>query len=67
MTDDQYDDDFDAEEWPEGGCDNCGGSTPEELAAAATGRSLTPVCACAIGQGADAEDCRCGPITDDEN
>jgi hypothetical protein len=51
----------DAEEWQEGQCDGCSGSTPEELEQAASGRSIMPVCACAIGQGADSEHCRCGP------
>lgn len=55
--DDEHDEDDDAtvddEEWQEGQCDNCTG-----------GQVSTPLgalyCACAIGQGADAEDCRCG-------
>ena len=51
-------------EWTEGECDRCGGSTPEELARAASGRSLMPVCVCAIGQGATSEDCECGTGAD---
>lgn len=49
-----------AEEWAEGQCDNCTGSTPEEVAHAVNGGFIT-VCACAIGQGAPAGACVCGP------
>lgn len=49
-----------AEEWAAGQCDNCTGSTAEELQRAAEG-GIIPVCACAIGQGAAAEACVCGP------
>ncbi|MFF3884079.1 hypothetical protein [Streptomyces sp. NPDC001914] len=53
--------DQDDEEQPEGGCDHCTGSTPEDLERAISGASIAPVCACAIGQGASPEDCVCGP------
>jgi hypothetical protein len=67
VYDPYYDDPYespdydDAEEWQEGQCDNCTGSTAAELEAAATGNTITPVCACAIGQGATADACVCGP------
>lgn len=51
----------DGEEWQEGQCDMCLGTTPEDLQRAAESPNIVPVCACAIGQGADAENCRCGP------
>lgn len=54
------DDQAEAEEWTEGQCDNCTGSTPAEVAAAAKSRVMIPVCACAIGQGAPADACVCG-------
>ncbi|MEV6833505.1 hypothetical protein AB0N17_03070 [Streptomyces sp. NPDC051133] len=50
-----------AEEWQEGECDMCLGSTPEDLARASEPDALVPVCACALGQGAPADECRCGP------
>lgn len=65
---DEYDDEYEydpvdvAEEWTEGQCDNCTGSTAEDLARAAASSGITPVCACAIGQGAPAEECECGPV-----
>lgn len=41
-------------EWRPGECDNCWGDTIDG--------PLGPIhCACAIGQGAGDEDCRCGP------
>ena len=44
----------DAEEWREGECDHCYGETVDG--------PLGPIyCACAIGQGADEDDCLCGP------
>lgn len=62
--DEYQDDDFDeegdsAEEWQEGDCDNCDGG--DENGVTATGPLGPLYCACFIGQGADAEDCRCGP------
>lgn len=54
----------DGEEWQEGECDMCLGSTPEDVKRAAEEPGVVPVCACAIGQGAPADECRCGP--DDE-
>lgn len=50
----------DAPEWQPGECDMCAGSTPEDLERASQG-GFIPVCACAIGQGAPAGECRCGP------
>lgn len=44
----------DAEEWQEGECDHCYGETVDG--------PLGPIyCACQIGQGADEDDCECGP------
>lgn len=65
MHDEQYDEDIsvDASEDEEGQCDWCTGSTAEDVARAAAGE-LVPVCACAIGQGAPPEECRCGPEED---
>ncbi|MFE9448314.1 hypothetical protein [Streptomyces sp. NPDC006739] len=57
-------DDQDDEEWQEGQCDMCFGSTPEDLQRAAESPGIVPVCACAIGQGAPADECRCGPEED---
>ncbi|NUR04238.1 MAG: hypothetical protein HOY79_49380 [Streptomyces sp.] len=54
----------DAEEWQEGTCDMCLGSTLEDLVHAAEPGALIPVCACAIGQGAPPDECRCGPEGD---
>ncbi len=70
MPDHDYDYDYDddplreddTEEWQDGECDRCFGSTEEELKAAADSPGLMPVCACAIGQGASPEDCVCGPV-----
>lgn len=60
---DDEDDYEDAEEWQEGQCDNCYGDTGE----IATNRpGGWTVCACAAGQGASPEDCRCGPPADGE-
>ncbi|MEU5596652.1 hypothetical protein [Streptomyces sp. NPDC020298] len=61
--DDLVDDD-DGEEWQEGQCDMCTGSTPEDLKRASEPGALIPVCACAIGQGAPPDECRCGPEED---
>lgn len=57
-VDDGYDEEDqdnweDAEEWQEGTCDQCSGSTPEDLERAQKGPDIITVCACAIGQGAD--------------
>lgn len=51
--------DEDDEEWQEGECDNCYGG--DENGVTATGPLGDVFCACKIGQGADVEDCRCGP------
>lgn len=54
-----YDDYFDGpgrddDEWRPGECDHCYGETVDG--------PLGPIhCACAIGQGADEDDCHCGP------
>lgn len=55
------------EEWIEGSCDRCAGSTQEDIERAAT-EAFAPVCACAIGQGASLDECVCGPqlFADDE-
>lgn len=57
LDDDYYDYDGDLDdsgEWQPGECDNCYGQT--------VNGPLGPIfCACSIGQGADPEDCRCGP------
>lgn len=62
---DDYGDGYDWEEdWQPGQCDNCTGSTAEELERAAKPGALIsifPVCACATGQGAPADACVCGP------
>jgi hypothetical protein len=57
---DLYDEDdiLDADEWREGDCDNCSGFVPDP-----DDPPMTPACACKIGQGAAAEDCRCGSET----
>lgn len=64
---DDYEDDEDepgSEEWQPGECDNCSGG--DENGVTATG-PLGPVyCACFIGQGADEDECRCGPPADGE-
>lgn len=53
---DDYDDE-DAEEWQSGECDHCYGQT--------VNGPLGPLyCACQIGQGADEDDCVCGPPTE---
>lgn len=59
--DDYYDDDQDDEagEWEPGTCDNCSGG--DENGITATGPLGPLYCACRIGQGADTENCRCGP------
>lgn len=51
----------DGEEQAEGACDHCAGFTAEDLERAAEGSGINPVCACAIGQGANPDDCVCGP------
>lgn len=49
----------DAEEWQPGECDHCYGQTVQG--------PLGPIhCACAIGEGADPEDCHCGPPSGDD-
>ena len=60
---DDEDDQEDAEEWREGECDNCYGGDEEGITA--TGPLGTLYCACRIGQGADPEDCHCGPPNDE--
>jgi len=62
---DEYDDDQEeAEEWREGECDNCSGG--DENGVTATGPLGPLYCACRIGQGADEEDCKCGPLDERE-
>lgn len=66
---DEYEDDFDEEddtagEWKPGECDHCYGG--DENGVTATGPLGPLYCACRIGQGADEEDCRCGPPTTGE-
>lgn len=54
---DDYDEEFeDSEEWQPGQCCNCSGYVPGPA-----DPFLTPACACAISQGADPENCVCGP------
>lgn len=61
---DDEDDQEDTEEWRPGECDRCYGG--DENGVTADG-PLGPIfCACFIGQGANEEDCRCGPPTNDE-
>lgn len=59
--DDYYDDEDEGQddEWRPGECDNCYGG--DENGITATGPLGPLYCACRIGQGADAEDCWCGP------
>ncbi|MDH6705333.1 hypothetical protein P3T27_002043 [Kitasatospora sp. MAA19] len=59
---DEYDDDlneFDTDEgigdWAPGECDNCPGGEPTRVPFGFI------YCACQIGQGADPENCACGP------
>ena len=53
---DAYLDEDDSDDWHEGECDHCYGETVDG--------PLGPIyCACAIGQGADEDDCVCGPPT----
>lgn len=54
-----YGDDQDAEEWQPGECDMCFGG--DENGVTATGPLGPLYCACFIGQGAPADECRCGP------
>lgn len=61
---DDIEDQEEAEVWTEGQCDNCTGSSPAEVAAAAMTSAIIPVCACAIGQGATDGTCVCGPEDD---
>jgi hypothetical protein len=64
---DDYQDDEDddtADEWRPGECDNCYGG--DEHGVTATGPLGPLYCACRIGQGADADTCRCGPPADGE-
>lgn len=51
----------DAPEWQTGECDMCPGDSGQAERAAQMASAIVPVCACAIGQGADAGDCLCGP------
>ena len=63
--DHEYDEDDELEddgEWREGECDNCTGG--DENGVTATGPLGPLFCACFIGQGADEENCRCGPEED---
>lgn len=61
--DDEDDDTPDAEEWQPGECDNCYGGDDNGVTADGP---LGPIyCACFIGQGADEDNCRCGPPTND--
>lgn len=51
---DEYEDDSD--DWRAGECDHCFGETVDG--------PLGPIhCACAVGLGADEDDCVCGPPT----
>ncbi|MGW1498954.1 hypothetical protein ACWCQW_10340 [Streptomyces mirabilis] len=61
VPDDAYDGSAEDDEPAEGTCDRCAGSTAEDLERAANGPGINPVCACAIGQGANPDDCVCGP------
>lgn len=49
----------DTSEWQPGECDNCTGG--DNLGITATGPLGPLYCACFIGQGADPDECRCGP------
>ncbi len=50
----EFNEDQDSGEWREGECDHCYGET--------VNGPLGPIyCACAIGQGADPDECVCGP------
>jgi hypothetical protein len=70
MTDTEFDlydeDDIliddDSDEWQVGDCDHCAGHVPDP-----DDPPMTPACACAIGQGAAAEDCHCGPLAGPES
>lgn len=58
-----YDPDYpDAQEWQQGQCDRCSGG--DEQGVTATGPLGPLYCACHIGQGADPENCQCGPLED---
>lgn len=61
MIDDYMDDEDEGQDddWHEGTCDNCSGG--DQHGVTATGALGPLYCACRIGQGADAENCRCGP------
>lgn len=59
---DEYDDPEDSEEWQEGECDMCFGG--DENGVTATSPLGPLYCACFIGQGADEENCCCGPEED---
>lgn len=55
---DQFDEEAPADEWQEGECDHCYGETVDG--------PLGPIyCACEIGQGADEDNCVCGPPIDE--
>lgn len=56
MTNPYAEEDFeDASEWEPGTCDRCMMSPGEVI------EPFGVCCACSIGQGANAEDCECGP------
>lgn len=58
--DDQDDNEVeDAEEWQPGECDRCSGG--DENGVTSTGALGPLYCACRIGQGAEPQDCACGP------
>lgn len=52
------------EEWQPGECDYCYGG--DENGVTAMGPLGPLYCACAIGQGAPPDECRCGPTSEDE-
>ena len=58
-----YEPEDDTEDWQPGQCDNCSGGDEEGVTA--TGPLGNLYCACRIGQGADPEDCHCGPPNDE--
>jgi hypothetical protein len=65
MPEDYYDDSpgSEADEWQPGDCDHCLGGDENGITADGP---LGPIyCACFIGQGADEENCQCGPEVED--